>query len=112
VQVNGITGLCITKLDVLDSMPRVRLCTGYQYRGRVTDILPFGADEVAQCVPVYEDFEGWTQSTFGVRDWDALPVSARRYLERLSEVTGVPIDMVSTGPDREQTILLRQPFDS
>jgi adenylosuccinate synthase len=110
VQLNGTTGLCITKLDVLDGLPTVRLCTGYRYRGSTTDILPYGADAVSQCEPVYEDFEGWSESTFGVRDWSALPRNARRYLERLSEATGVPLDLVSTGPDREQTIVLRRPF--
>lgn len=110
VQLNGTTGLCITKLDVLDGMPTVRLCTGYRYRGAETDLLPFGADEVAVCEPVYEDFPGWTESTFGVQQWAQLPLNARRYLERLAEAIGAPIDMVSTGPDREQTILLRQPF--
>jgi adenylosuccinate synthase len=110
VQVNGTTGLCITKLDVLDSLPAVKLCTGYRYRGSTTDILPYGAEEVARCEPVYEEFPGWTESTFGVREWDRLPGSARRYLERLSQVTGVPIDLVSTGPERDQTILLRHPF--
>jgi adenylosuccinate synthase len=110
VQLNGTTGLCITKLDVLDGLPVVRLCTGYRFRGDVVDILPFGADEVAQCEPIYEDFPGWMESTFGVQSWDRLPGSARRYLDRLSEVTGVPLDMVSTGPDRDQTILLRHPF--
>jgi adenylosuccinate synthase len=110
VQINGVTGLCITKLDVLDELETVRLCTGYRSGGVVTDILPFGADAVAACEPVYEDFPGWRTSTFGVRAWDELPAAARRYLTRLSEVTGVPIDIISTGPDREQTILLRHPF--
>jgi adenylosuccinate synthase len=110
VQLNGTTGLCITKLDVLDALPAVRLCTGYRYGGTTTDILPYGADDVARCEPVYEEFPGWDQSTFGVREWSALPANARRYLERLSEVTGVPIDLISTGPDREQTIVLRHPF--
>ncbi len=109
-QLNGLTGLCITKLDVLDGMPTVSLCTGYRYRGKMTDILPFGADAVSACEPVYEDFPGWTDSTVGVQNWDKLPLNARRYLERLTEVIGVPIDMVSTGPDRNQTIVLRQPF--
>jgi adenylosuccinate synthase len=111
VQINGVTGLCITKLDVLDELETVRLCTGYRHGGTVTDILPFGADEVAACEPVYEDFPGWRQSTFGVRDWAKLPAAARGYLTRLSEVTGVPIAMISTGPDREQTILMRHPFN-
>ncbi|MCA3227911.1 MAG: adenylosuccinate synthetase, partial [Burkholderiales bacterium] len=96
----------------LDGMPVVKLCTGYRYLGSTTDILPFGAEEVAQCEPVYEEFAGWSESTYGVRDWDGLPASARRYLERLAQVTGVPIDMVSTGPERDQTILLRHPFQS
>ena len=110
VQLNGTTGLCITKLDVLDGMPVVKLCTGYRFRGSTTDILPFGAEAVAQCEPVYEEFPGWSDSTFGVRSWDDLPANARHYLERLAEVTGVPLDIVSTGPDRDQTILLRNPF--
>ena len=110
VQLNGTTGLCITKLDVLDSLPVVKLCTGYKFRGSTTDILPFGADDVAQCEPVFEEFDGWSESTFGIQQWDELPTKARRYLERLAEVTGVPIDMVSTGPDRDQTIMQRHPF--
>jgi len=111
VQINGVTGLCITKLDVLDELETVRLCTGYRQGDTVTDILPFGADAVAACEPVYEDFPGWRQSTFGVRQWEQLPDAARRYLTRLSEVTGVQIAMISTGPDREQTILMRHPFN-
>jgi adenylosuccinate synthase len=112
VQLNGTTGLCITKLDVLDGLPTVRLNTGYTMGGESIDILPYGAEAVARCEPVYEDFPGWNESTFGVRRWDELPVNARRYLERLSAVLGVPIDLVSTGPDREQTIVLRHPFRS
>jgi adenylosuccinate synthase len=111
VQINGLTGLCITKLDVLDGLRTVRLCTGYLFEGAVTDILPYGADQVARCVPVYEDFPGWSETTEGVRDWAELPGNAQRYLNRLSEVTDVPIDLISTGPDREETIVLRQPFD-
>ena len=111
VQINGVTGLCITKLDVLDELETVRLCTGYRHGGTLTDILPYGADAVAACEPVYEEFPGWRQSTFGVRDWARLPAAARRYLLRLSEVTGVPVAMISTGPDREQTILMRHPFN-
>ncbi|HUL65959.1 MAG TPA: adenylosuccinate synthase [Burkholderiaceae bacterium] len=112
VQLNGTSGLCITKLDVLDGLPTVRLCTGYRFDGTTIDILPFAADEVARCEPVYEEFPGWQDSTFGVRDWKALPTNARRYLERLSEVAGVRLDLISTGPDREQTIVLRHPFSS
>jgi adenylosuccinate synthase len=110
IQLNGVTGLVVTKLDVLDGLPTVRLCTGYRSEGRTLELLPFGADAVGSCEPVYEDMPGWSESTVGVRDWDALPTNARRYLERLSELTGTPIDLVSTGPDRDETILLRHPF--
>jgi adenylosuccinate synthase len=110
VQLNGTTGLCITKLDVLDGLPTVRLGVGYRFDGRDVDILPYGADAVGRCEPIYEDFPGWSESTFGVCDWDALPANARRYLERLAAVLGVAIVLVSTGPDREQTIVLRHPF--
>jgi adenylosuccinate synthase len=112
VQLNGTTGLCITKLDVLDGLPTVRLCTGYRHGDTVSDILPFGADEVARCEPVYEDFPGWSVSTFGTRDWAQLPEGARLFLERLAQVAGVPIDLVSTGPERDQTIVLRHPFEA
>ncbi len=110
VQLNGTTGLCITKLDVLDGLPTVRLNTGYRMDGESIDILPYGAEAVSRCEPMYEDFPGWSESTFGVCNWEQLPANARRYLERLSEVLGVPIDLISTGPDRDQTIVLRHPF--
>ena len=110
VQLNGTTGLCITKLDVLDGLPVVKLGVGYRFEGRDVDILPYGADAVERCQPIYEEFPGWSESTLGVRSWDELPAPARRYLERLAEVLGVPIDLVSTGPDRDQTIVLRHPF--
>ncbi|EON12041.1 MULTISPECIES: adenylosuccinate synthase [Pandoraea] len=110
IQINGVTGLCMTKLDVLDGLETVRLCVGYKIDGKMIDILPRGAVDVARCEPVYEDFPGWTQSTFGVTSWDQLPVQAQTYLKRIEEVSGIPIDMVSTGPDRDETILLRHPF--
>lgn len=110
IQINGVTGLCITKLDVLDGLDEVRLCTGYRIDGQDVDILPRGATQVSRCEPVYETFPGWKVSTIGINAWDALPTNARAYLTRLQQVAGVPIDMVSTGPDRDETILLRHPF--
>ncbi|VVE68683.1 adenylosuccinate synthetase [Pandoraea captiosa] len=110
IQINGVTGLCMTKLDVLDGLETVRLCVGYKIDGKSVDILPRGAVDVARCEPVYEDFPGWSQSTVGVTSWDQLPVQAQNYLKRIEEVSGIPIDMVSTGPDRDETILLRHPF--
>jgi len=110
IQLNGVSGLVVTKLDVLDGLPTVKLCTAYRSGGRTLGLLPFGADAVGDCEPVYEEMPGWTESTVGVRDWNALPANARRYLERLSELAGAPIDIVSTGPDRDETILCRHPF--
>ncbi len=108
--INGISGLCITKLDVLDGLKEIKVCVGYELNGRRVDILPLDADEIVACVPVYDTFPGWTESTFGVTQWDKLPLNARRYLERVQEFIGAPIDMVSTGPDRDHTILLRHPY--
>lgn len=109
-QVNGLSGLCITKLDVLDGLPELQLCTGYHLDGQFVDILPMGADDIARCVPVYETMPGWTTSTVGVTDYAQLPSTAQRYLQRIQEVTGVPIAMVSTSPDRDHTIVLHQPY--
>ena len=109
-QVNGLSGLCITKLDVLDGIKELLLCTGYELDGEVTDILPMGADDIARCKPIYETMQGWTESTVGVTQYDRLPVNARLYLQRIEQVTGVPVDIVSTSPDRDHTIMKRHPF--
>ncbi len=109
-QVNGLSGLCITKLDVLDGLSELLLCTGYELDGEATDILPMGADDIARCKPIYESMPGWSDSTVGVTVYDDLPVAARRYLERIAQVTGIPIHMVSTSPDRDHTIVMRHPY--
>ena len=108
--INGVSGLCITKLDVLDGLSEIKVCVGYQLGPRQIDILPLDADDVAMCVPIYDAFPGWKESTYGVTQWDGLPLNARRYLERVQQFIGAPIDMVSTGPDRDHTIVLRHPF--
>jgi adenylosuccinate synthase len=110
--INGISGLCITKLDILDGLKEIKVCVGYTLRGEDIDILPLDADDIAACVPKFEVFPGWTESTFGLTAWDQLPANARAYLERLQSLIGAPIDMVSTGPDRDHTILLRHPYKS
>ena len=110
IQLNGVTGLCVTKLDVLDGLSTVKICTGYVRAGQPVDLLPFGAEDVATCEPLYEELPGWSESTYGVKSWDGLPAAALRYLQRLCELVGSPIDMVSTGPDRDETILIRHPF--
>ena len=97
-------------LNVLDGLPEIKVCTGYELGGRRVDILPLDADEIDACVPVYDNFPGWEGSTFGITEWDALPLNARRYIERIAEVVGVGVDIVSTGPDRTETIILRDPF--
>jgi adenylosuccinate synthase len=111
VQINGVDGLCVTKLDVLDGLSSVKLCVGYRLPdGREQALLPFGATAVAQCEPVYEEMPGWSESTMGATRLEQLPANARRYLERLSELAGAPIALVSTGPDRDETILVRHPY--
>jgi adenylosuccinate synthase len=110
LQLNGVDGLCITKLDVLDGIGPIRICIGYTADGMRLDLLPSGAEAVAECKPVYEEVPGWDQSTFGVKRFDDLPPSARAYLRRIEELAGVPIAMVSTGPERDETILMHHPF--
>lgn len=110
IQINGVSGLCITKLDVLDGLEEIRLCVGYMLDGESVDILPRGSDAVGRCQPVYETFPGWSGTTFGVKRWEDLPANAQKYLRRVEAVVGTPIDMVSTGPDRDETILLRHPY--
>lgn len=111
-QVNGLTGLCLTKLDVLDGLSELQLCVGYELDGEKIDILPMGADDIARCQPIYEVLPGWTDSTVGVTDYQKLPQNARRYLTRIEEVTGVPIHIISTSPDRDHTIMMRHPFQA
>jgi adenylosuccinate synthase len=109
-QVNGLSGLCITKLDVLDGLKELMLCTGYEMDGQQIDILPMGADDIERCKPIYEVMDGWSDSTVGVTQYDKLPIAARLYLQRIEQVTGVPIHMVSTSPDRDHTIMMRHPY--
>lgn len=109
-RINGVTGLCITKLDVLDGLEELKICTGYLLDGQKIDLLPIGADEVARCEPIYESLPGWTDSTAGAKRWEDLPANAQAYLNRLETLCELPIDIVSTGPERDETILKRHPF--
>lgn len=110
VQINGVTGMCFTKLDVLDGLESLRICTGYKLHGKTIDIFPVGAEDAAACEPIYEEMPGWKESTVGAKSLDVLPANARAYIDRIEKLVGVPIDMISTGPDREETIVLRHPF--
>jgi len=111
LQLNSVSGICVTKLDVLDGLESIRICTGYEVNGQKRATPPAGAEAFAECQPVYEELPGWQDSTVGVKTMGALPENARAYLRRLEEVTSTPIDMVSTGPDRTETIVLKHPFD-
>jgi len=110
IQINGVSGLCVTKLDVLDGMEMLRLGVGYRIKGVRHDILPFGAELLSECQPEYEDLPGWRESTVGLTRFDELPAAAQRYLQRMEEIGEVPIDLISTGADRDQTIVRRHPF--
>src|SRR5215210_3859621 len=110
IQINGVSGLCVTKLDVLDGMEEVQLGIGYRCGEAQSDILPFGAEMLAECEPVYETLRGWSESTVGVTRFEELPAAAQAYLERMQAICGVPIDLISTGADRDQTIVRRHPF--
>ena len=110
IRVNSISGLCITKLDVLDGLETLRLCTAYKYQGQTCEVPPIGAEAFEACEPVYEEMPGWSESTVGIKNYDELPANARAYLKRIEEVTGTPIDIISTGPDRAETIILNHPF--
>ncbi len=110
-RINSLSGLCITKLDVLDDLENIQICVGYQQQGRWLTTLPLGAEAVGDCEPVYETMPGWKGSTLGLREYTELPKNAKRYLDRIAEIAGIPIDIISTGPDRLDTIVLRHPFD-
>jgi adenylosuccinate synthase len=110
-QLNGVTGLCVTKLDVLDGFDTIRVCTAYRYEGKLRTTPPSGADALAKCEPVYEEVPGWKESTLGVRQFDKLPVNAQKYLKKIEEFTEARIDLISTGAERDDTIILRHPFE-
>jgi adenylosuccinate synthase len=112
VQLNGLSGICITKLDVLDGLDTVRVAVGYKVVGGGTrDMLPVGAEALAICEPIYEEHPGWKESTVGVKSFEKLPKNAQGYLRRLESLVGAPVAIISTGPDREETIVLKHPFE-
>jgi len=107
---NSVTGMCLTKLDVLDGLAELKVCVAYELDGEKVTHMPTGAERLSRCVPVYETLPGWTETTQGVTDWDALPENAKKYINRLSELTATEIHIVSTGPDRKETIIRQHPF--
>jgi adenylosuccinate synthase len=108
---SSVSGLCVTKLDVLDELETIQICVGYQIDGEPISGLPVVVDRFADCRPIYEEWAGWQQSTVGITDFVELPEKARAYLARIEELAGVPVDIISTGPDREQTIIKTHPFE-
>lgn len=108
---NGISGLCVTKLDVLDGLKEVGICVGYEFEGKTIDVLPYGASKVSKVKPIIEMLPGWNESTKGVTKYDDLPSNAKKYLKRMEEVSGVHIAMISTGPDRNETIMIKNPLE-
>jgi adenylosuccinate synthase len=110
IQINGISGLCVTKLDVLDGIETLKICTGYKTPHGLLDILPFGAEMLAQCEPVYEEIRGWNDNTVGLTRYEQLPKAAQHYLQRIEQICEIPVDMISTGADRAETIVRRHPF--
>ena len=110
VQISGISGLAITKLDVLDGMPTIKLCIAYEYRGKRRELAPLDAEGWNECKPVYLEFPGWDEPTSGVREFSKLPAAARAYLRALEELAECPLALVATGADRDDTIILRDPF--
>jgi len=111
VLTSGISGLCITKLDVMDELDTVKICVAYRLNGELLDAPPALVDHFCDCEPVYEELPGWKQSTAGITDYEKLPAAARAYLDRIQAILDVPVDLISTGADREHTIVLRHPFD-
>lgn len=106
VQINGISGLCITKLDVMDELDNINVCVAYEYKGKKIDISPFGADVISQCKPIFEVLPGWKKSTIGINDYNNLPKNAKNYIEYIQKNCKIPIVMISTGADRNETIII------
>jgi len=107
---SSCSSLCVTKLDVLDGLDKIRVCVGYRHQGKIIDVPPMLPEQLAQCEAVYEDLPGWKESSVGATRYEQLPKAAQDYLERMQDLVGVPIDIVSTGPDRDQTIITKHPF--
>jgi adenylosuccinate synthase len=111
LEVNSVTGMCITKLDVLDGMETVKICVAYKLDGKEISVPPVGADLFEKCEPVLVEMPGWSESTVGIKSMDKLPQAARDYLTKIEQLCGAPIDIISTGPDREETIIRQHPFE-
>lgn len=111
ITVSGVHGLAVMKLDVLDKLDELKICVGYEHKGKRSDTYPMGLNAQAEVKPVYETLPGWKSSTFGIRDFALLPENAKQYIRRLEELVGVPVDVISTSPEREDVIIIRDPYE-
>ena len=109
-KLNSLSGICLTKLDVLDGLETIGICTGYKLNGNLTDTAPLGAEQYQQCVAIIEEMSGWSGTTAGVTDFNALPENAKAYIKRIEELVGVKVTILSTGAERDETIVLENPF--
>ncbi|MCF6189849.1 MAG: adenylosuccinate synthase [Cocleimonas sp.] len=110
MQINSITGICVTKMDVLDDVETIKICVAYELDGERMEVPPINTTDFARCTPIYEEHEGWMSKTFGVTEYDDLPEKAKAYLKRMEELLEVPADIISTGPDRDHTMIVRNPY--
>ncbi len=111
MQINSITGICVTKMDVLDDVETIKICVAYELDGERMEVPPINTTDFARCTPIYEEHEGWMSKTFGITEYDDLPEKAKAYLKRMVELLEVPADIISTGPDRDHTMIVRNPYD-
>lgn len=109
-QLNSLSGICLTKLDVLGGLDKIGICTGYRLNGKITDVAPLGADQYAACEAIIEYVPGWNQSTVGITEYSKLSENAKAYIKRLEELVGIKVVIISTGPERDETIILEHPF--
>lgn len=111
LQLNSVTGICMTKLDVLDGLKTIKICTAYRFDGEEINVPPIGADKFEQCEPVYIELPGWDETTVGIKSFEDLPANAKAYIRKVEELCHTPVDILSTGPDRDETIIMHHPFD-
>ncbi|MBT9165190.1 MAG: Adenylosuccinate synthetase [candidate division WS2 bacterium] len=110
VQVNGLTGLAFTKMDILDGLDKIKVCTAYEHQGKYYTQFPRNIDILTRCQPVYEEVDGWKEPTSGVKTYESLPENARKYLKKIEEEIGINVQLISTGEERDSSIILENQF--
>ena len=110
-KLNSVSGICLTKLDVMDELDLIKICVAYEIDGKTSTIPPFSAEGYCAAKPIYIEMPGWRRSTIGTHSFDELPQEAKNYIRKIEELSQIPVDILSTGPDRDETLILRNPFD-